>query len=459
MSASVILKRHTSFYLEDQKANDQLEDFDPTSTEVLLKDRPPVVATSKKPLARSKRRSSLSTKSPDTDFVRDEESDDHDEDEDAQSESDSEDDSPPVRLTRSARNPPILSPRKPRRRMATRGAPNTDDSDYSAGEADSGDDDMSVEEVQQPTARRKARKYPRVQPEYGVITSFSAFSTEADGPDGPLFTHMPTCSKCHTLPAHLQKVRKRKRMANEDEFEMGEEEALATKGGWVACTHCCQAIHFGCLAKSVRDEMIRAIRKREENEQHHGSSGSDSSTPVRRTKLLPWETTTYFCAACTVPSPCLGCTVSVPNSQNRQVVEQPSSDVFGGVPVVETASEKPPDGATGSAEQPNAAPTAPTPLLFRCMTCQRPGHYEHLPPLQADEDASLSPLKLASEYQNFKWQCKDCHSWKWNVDMILAWRPYPADAKEPDLAPGEIPPIKDALPREYLVKWEDRSFR
>lgn len=42
--------------------------------------------------------------------------------------------------------------------------------------------------------------------------------------------------------------------------------------------------------------------------------------------------------------------------------------------------------------------------------------------------------------------------------QVIAWRPLPADAKE-ELDPDEIPDYKDPLPREYLVKWQDRGFR
>lgn len=43
--------------------------------------------------------------------------------------------------------------------------------------------------------------------------------------------------------------------------------------------------------------------------------------------------------------------------------------------------------------------------------------------------------------------------------QIIAWRPLPADAVEPEYDPRELPNYRDRLPREYLIKWTARGFR
>ena len=98
-------------------------------------------------------------------------------------------------------------------------------------------------------------------------------------------------------------------------------------------------------------------------------------------------------------------------------------------------------------------------LLFRCFTCKRPSHYEHLPrPASLPADSSLTDIALY--YQNEKsWSCPDCSSYVYDLDKILAWRPYPSDAVELSQSPREPPNYKDPLPREYLVKWVGRSYR
>ncbi len=90
-------------------------------------------------------------------------------------------------------------------------------------------------------------------------------------------------------------------------------------------------------------------------------------------------------------------------------------------------------------------------LLFRCFTCKRVSHYAELPP-KGDEDA---PAEIAETYQK-NWLCNDCASFTYPLDKILAWRPYPETALEENPL---YPHYQDQLPREYLVKWEQRSFR
>lgn|SRR6266545_5726 len=97
-------------------------------------------------------------------------------------------------------------------------------------------------------------------------------------------------------------------------------------------------------------------------------------------------------------------------------------------------------------------------LLFRCFTCKRVAHYQHLPRPLLFEGASTADI--AEHYQSSKsWLCADCSSYRYGLEKIIAWRPYPADAVEPVRKPDELPPFKNSLPREYLVKWSGRSYR
>jgi len=94
-------------------------------------------------------------------------------------------------------------------------------------------------------------------------------------------------------------------------------------------------------------------------------------------------------------------------------------------------------------------------LLFRCLTCKRVAHYEHLAvPSTLPKDAKLT--KIAGYYQHTThWLCGDCASFRYDLDKIIAWRPYPANSPATP-ATGNY---KDQLPREYLVKWDKRSYR
>jgi chromodomain-helicase-DNA-binding protein 4 len=100
-------------------------------------------------------------------------------------------------------------------------------------------------------------------------------------------------------------------------------------------------------------------------------------------------------------------------------------------------------------------------LLFRCFTCKRLAHYRHLS-LASSQGGEQEPdlPDIAAYYQRTKnWLCSDCSSFGYDLDKIIAWRPYPANAKEPVLGPNQIPDYKSLLPREYLVKWVGRSYR
>ena len=93
-------------------------------------------------------------------------------------------------------------------------------------------------------------------------------------------------------------------------------------------------------------------------------------------------------------------------------------------------------------------------LLFRCGSCKRGAHYHHLENPFIEESTLV---EIARAYQEDKgWVCSDCSSFPSTVDKIIAWRPYPPDAKE--VNPDE-PYYRDTLPREYLVKWVGKSYR
>lgn len=136
----------------------------------------------------------------------------------------------------------------------------------------------------------------------------------------------------------------------------------------------------------------------------------------------------------------MGCMDGIPPA-----VEAPKVDTNGDVEMAGPSDEARPQPLTAAKQ-----------LNFRCMTCKRLAHYEHLPhPPTLSSDCKLR--QIATYYQSKKsWLCADCASFLYPLDKIIAWRPYPANAKE---APGSVPHYKDQLPREYLVKWQDRSYR
>jgi chromodomain-helicase-DNA-binding protein 4 len=154
---------------------------------------------------------------------------------------------------------------------------------------------------------------------------------------------------------------------------------------------------------------------------------------------------------------CMGCmkVALTPDTKLRGTPVAPLIHESGDVEMVDDSSK------AASTSEPPCEETSEE-VLFRCVTCKRLAHYEHLP-VPSDLQHQMEPgdaVALAEYYQQTTdWQCADCSSYTYKVDKILAWRPYPSDAVEPVRKHGEVPNIKSQLPREYLVKWVDRSYR
>jgi hypothetical protein len=176
------------------------------------------------------------------------------------------------------------------------------------------------------------------------------------------------------------------------------------------------------------------------------------------------ETTEFVCANCMKGGICMGC---------KEVVLEVDSSLLKQSTVTSAALITRPAGPSQDVEMIDGTQTSSNAvdnvsnstreLLYRCFTCRRLAHYRHLPipdTFEPDDPDSMDDIKLASFYQfETGWRCADCFSYEYTVDKILAWRPYPVDAVEPQYSPTNPPDPKRMLPREYLVKWNERSYR
>lgn len=99
----------------------------------------------------------------------------------------------------------------------------------------------------------------------------------------------------------------------------------------------------------------------------------------------------------------------------------------------------------------------PSTLLFRCVSCQRGFHFEHLPPLEAsslspDDVEELQELRF-SEYEP-QWSCRECLDVPGKAQSIVAWRP--ADLSS--YVPGHSLEMLTEDSKEYLVRWQGMSY-
>jgi chromodomain-helicase-DNA-binding protein 4 len=242
---------------------------------------------------------------------------------------------------------------------------------------------------------------------------------------------------------------------------------------------CPVSAHWGCLAASQRDEILKAARDRDREiwrETHPTLDELDTEgqarkprkdEPKKRPGLEPNQTTEFICGSCMKGGNCMHC-MDVALEPDASLLPKVSTKL---TPTINTSgTRKDGDITMADGTIPDPIPSIPvattdtdtmsgTPfeLLFRCITCRRLAHYAHLPDPHSDGSDSV---QLAEYYQEtMEWQCADCHSFIYGLDKILAWRPCPPGSVEHPWPAGEVPNVKNLLPREYLVKWTARSYR
>ncbi|KAK8084854.1 hypothetical protein PG997_006125 [Apiospora hydei] len=93
-------------------------------------------------------------------------------------------------------------------------------------------------------------------------------------------------------------------------------------------------------------------------------------------------------------------------------------------------------------------------LLFRCSSCKRGIHFDHLPPLTKDgEITSDIRADRLEEYAMVDWKCKDCVDAGNKIHALVAWRPVDESTYIKGQTCFDL--TEDA--KEYLVKWDGRS--
>ncbi|KAI6136491.1 SNF2 family N-terminal domain-containing protein [Pisolithus sp. B1] len=314
----------------------------------------------------------------------------------------------------------------------------------------------------------KRRRLVPSRPAYGHFRDIKDldFDPYDDEVTTSLRAHRGVCEKCHKGPAHellraaMKPKKGRRRRGSDADLEENEEEQIQNMGGWVRCLKCPVVAHWRCLASTQRDEITRAARARDkEREDHeHVNDVSAGNGLADRKQLGIDQTTEFICGACMKGGICMGCgeVALEPQQHIGDPIVAKEASPSAQLAVVFTAeADKSID--TNHATVPDAL-KPPRELLFRCISCKRLAHYQHLPDPDSGEP-SLSDAERAQYYQwENDWQCTDCASFVYPLDKILAWRFFPPDATEPKSV-DYIPDIKTQLPREYLVKWSERSYR
>ncbi|WWC88517.1 uncharacterized protein L201_003428 [Kwoniella dendrophila CBS 6074] len=285
-----------------------------------------------------------------------------------------------------------------------------------------------------------------------------------------LYTHRPFCEKCSREPADvvLDKAKRKSKQKNKkkrNRYSDGDEDADAVSGdeladqlqGWLECNRCVVSSHWGCLSIDQKKDVLADLRERE-------GSPEEGEKPRRSVEID--ESYNFVCAKCTLNPECFVCHEDdiSQNSKNSAKLSDKNKEEGEKDKAEEDDDEimeiDNPDQDKKEKEEKEQEDIVPK---FRCLRCKQCVHYEHLEvPHSLGKNPSLP--RIAYHYQNHTnegsaWICHQCREWIWLVDIIIAWRPSPANAVEPELAEDEKAFWKDPLPREYLVKWVGRGFR
>ncbi|KAI1204671.1 PHD/FYVE-zinc-finger like domain-containing protein [Annulohypoxylon truncatum] len=201
------------------------------------------------------------------------------------------------------------------------------------------------------------------------------------------------------------------------------------KGPLIPCQGCSYSYHKSCIGnRSQRDHRVTKVGANQFVLQCRfciRSSQKDKRAPNYS-----------MCQTCKIPG------VSCPEFSTKKTPKQEEKarlDNGGEDPITYV--------------QPNLVNNAGN-ILFRCSTCKRGYHFEHLPPISPGHVSSENiRYDRIQEYSLEGWKCKDCLEAKYKIHALVAWRP----ADQSSYLDGQTSDGFGSDEIEYLVKWEGRS--
>lgn len=249
--------------------------------------------------------------------------------------------------------------------------------------------------------------YDIVEDKYGVPKHVSVKEIFQSLPEGSEFAefHLPVCETCNG-------------------------KASSSKGPLIYCQGCSNSYHKVCLGqRSVREHRVTKIGQDSFVLQCRICVGVYKKKDAKVPDHARCQTCKLHNPSCTEFS-----TKKAPKQEEKMRLDNNGEDPITNV-------------------RPDLINNADS-LLFRCTTCKRGYHFEHLPPMTKSGDIpeDLRAERL-EEYSMVDWKCKDCVEADLKIHALVAWRPidqssYVAGQTCHDFTEDE---------KEYLVKWEGRS--
>ncbi|KAI0881702.1 PHD/FYVE-zinc-finger like domain-containing protein [Annulohypoxylon maeteangense] len=201
------------------------------------------------------------------------------------------------------------------------------------------------------------------------------------------------------------------------------------KGSLIPCQGCSYSYHKLCIGnRSQRDHRVTKVSENQFVLQCRFCIRSS-----QKDKRVPDYS---ICQTCKIPG--LSCaefsTKKTPKQEEKARLENGGED-----PITHV--------------QPNLVNNAAN-VLFRCSTCKRGYHLEHLPPIDPDRVGSGDVrYDRIHEYSLEGWKCKECLEATHKIHALVAWRP----ADQSSYQNGRICDEFGSDEIEYLVKWDGRS--
>lgn len=205
------------------------------------------------------------------------------------------------------------------------------------------------------------------------------------------------------------------------------------KGPLIYCQGCSSAIHKNCLGyRSNREAMVTKIGHENFVMQCRRCIG----LATKKDDLAPRLDACQGCRGVGVS--CAAFSIRKTSKQEEKIRQ----DNGGSDPITEVA-----DALINNADN----------VLFRCNSCRRSWHYEHLPALTSKSNSpqDINDLRTArhKEYSR-SWTCKDCHEVKDKIQGLVTWRSSDKDS----YVEGQTIEDFGEDEKEYLVKWQDKSY-
>lgn len=211
-----------------------------------------------------------------------------------------------------------------------------------------------------------------------------------------------------------------------------------TRGNLVYCQGCAYSYHVDCIGtRTAREHLVTKIADDEFVLQCKRCIGQ----PRRKDRSAPH---TDRCMVChTEGKSCSPFRSLLPSKKPKNTA---NSDVSA--------------PATPDVEVPRELLYNTDNILFRCATCRRACHFEHLPSRSVDSRSKPHSNVLEDRLAEYAgdWKCDQCVSYPEKIHVIRAWRPSdPAVREKETLETLDIEDFNEDE-REYLVKFADTSY-